>query len=88
MPRSAIASGAADFVLPVREIAARLPELIANRGRVGSEATDEAEAASGEAFSGNARGDGRSAWKWRRKGLKGLIPRREMVWPTITCAIP
>jgi two-component system, chemotaxis family, CheB/CheR fusion protein len=44
MPRSAIASGAADFVLPVREIAARLPELIANRGRVGSEATDEAEA--------------------------------------------
>ena len=28
MPRSAIASGVADFVLPVREIAARLPELV------------------------------------------------------------
>src|SRR3984957_12542494 len=28
MPRSAIATGLADFVLPLREIAARLPELI------------------------------------------------------------
>ena len=28
MPRSAVATGLADFVLPVREIAARLPELI------------------------------------------------------------
>src|SRR5262249_41568925 len=28
MPRSAIASGCADFILPVREIAARLPDLI------------------------------------------------------------
>ena len=32
MPRSAVATGLADFVLPVREIAARLPELIRNRG--------------------------------------------------------
>ncbi len=31
MPRSAVATGFADFVLPVREIAARLPELIRNR---------------------------------------------------------
>jgi two-component system CheB/CheR fusion protein len=31
MPRSAVATGLADFVLPVREIAARLPELIHNR---------------------------------------------------------
>ena len=31
MPRSAVATGLADFVLPVREIAARLPELIRNR---------------------------------------------------------
>src|SRR3984957_14867136 len=30
MPRSAVATGLADFVLPVREIAARLPELIRN----------------------------------------------------------
>jgi len=28
MPRSAIASGVADFILPVREIAERLPELV------------------------------------------------------------
>ena len=34
MPRSAVATGLADFVLPVREIASRLPELIANRGRL------------------------------------------------------
>ena len=33
MPRSAIATGLADFVLPVREIAGRLPELIRNRAR-------------------------------------------------------
>ena len=31
MPRSAIASGVADFVLPVREIAARMPELVRNK---------------------------------------------------------
>jgi two-component system, chemotaxis family, CheB/CheR fusion protein len=43
MPRAAVATGIADFVLPVREIAARLPELIANRGRVGAEAADETD---------------------------------------------
>jgi two-component system, chemotaxis family, CheB/CheR fusion protein len=31
MPRSALATGLADFVLPVRDIAARLPELVRNR---------------------------------------------------------
>jgi two-component system, chemotaxis family, CheB/CheR fusion protein len=31
MPRSAIASGVADFVLPVREIAMRMPELVRNK---------------------------------------------------------
>ena len=31
MPRSAVATGLADFVLPVREIAGRLPDLIRNR---------------------------------------------------------
>ena len=31
MPRSAVATGLADFVLPIREIAVRLPELIRNR---------------------------------------------------------
>ncbi|HZZ62324.1 MAG TPA: chemotaxis protein CheB [Roseiarcus sp.] len=40
MPRAAVSTGLADFVLPVREIAERLPELIANRGRIGSEAPD------------------------------------------------
>jgi two-component system CheB/CheR fusion protein len=34
MPRSAVATGLADFILPVREIAAKLPELIRERGRV------------------------------------------------------
>ena len=31
VPRSAVATGLADLVLPVREIAGRLPELIRNR---------------------------------------------------------
>ena len=43
MPRSAIATGLADFVLPVREIAARLPELIRNRGAARTEAPSEAD---------------------------------------------
>jgi two-component system, chemotaxis family, CheB/CheR fusion protein len=37
MPRSAVATGLADFVLPVREIAARLPELIRNRRKAPSD---------------------------------------------------
>ena len=44
MPRSAIATGLADFILPVREIAARLPELIGNRGVARLEAPSEADA--------------------------------------------
>ena len=44
MPRSAIATGLADFVLPVREIAARLPELIRVRASLpSSDAPDEAD---------------------------------------------
>jgi two-component system CheB/CheR fusion protein len=37
MPRSAIASGVADFVLPVREIAARLPELVRKKQQLNAE---------------------------------------------------
>jgi two-component system CheB/CheR fusion protein len=44
MPRSAVATGLADFVLPVREIAARLPELIRDRGRVAQEDLSESDA--------------------------------------------
>src|SRR5271165_7587310 len=43
MPRAAVATGLADFVLPVREIASRLPELIANRGRLPAERADESD---------------------------------------------
>jgi two-component system, chemotaxis family, CheB/CheR fusion protein len=37
MPRSAIASGVADFILPVREIAARLPELVHKKMQLNAE---------------------------------------------------
>jgi two-component system CheB/CheR fusion protein len=37
MPRSAIASGVADFVLPVREIAARLPELVQKKQQLNAD---------------------------------------------------
>src|SRR6202044_1627964 len=47
MPRSAIATGLADFVLPVREIAARLPELLRNRQNA---PTDNLNATDGEAM--------------------------------------
>ncbi|MGO9420864.1 chemotaxis protein CheB [Roseiarcus sp.] len=41
MPRSAVATGLADFVLPVRQIAMKLPELIGERPRLRAEVTDE-----------------------------------------------
>ena len=43
MPRSAIATGLADFVLPVRDIAAKLPELIRNRQAEPSEPLDASD---------------------------------------------
>ncbi len=43
MPRSAIATGLADFALPVREIATRLPELIRNRSPAHADAPSEAD---------------------------------------------
>ncbi len=48
MPRSAVATGLADFVLPVREIAARLPELIRNRRSLPSD--DDLTETDGEAM--------------------------------------
>jgi len=43
MPSSAAATGLADFVLPVREIAARLPEIIRSRRRIRPEALTDAD---------------------------------------------
>ena len=43
MPRSAVATGLADFILPVREIAARLPELIRNPRNAPSDDLTESE---------------------------------------------
>jgi two-component system CheB/CheR fusion protein len=43
MPRSAIATGLADLVLPVREIATRLPELIRDRSPAPSKAPGRAD---------------------------------------------
>src|SRR5262249_30942032 len=43
MPRSAIATGVADFILPVREIAARLAELARNKEIVISQLRDSDE---------------------------------------------
>ncbi len=43
MPQNAIATGIADFVLPVREIAKSLPQLITNRGALSRESLNEAD---------------------------------------------
>ena len=43
MPQSAVATGLADFVLPVREIAQTLPELIRNRGVLSRDFLSEAD---------------------------------------------
>src|SRR5271166_1712077 len=43
MPQNAIATGIADFVLPVREIAKSLPQLIRNRGALSRETLSETD---------------------------------------------
>ena len=44
MPRNAVATGLADFVLPVREIAAKLPELVRDRSRLPKPGMRDADA--------------------------------------------
>lgn len=80
MPNSAIATGVADFILPVREIAARLPELVRNRGYGSAEALGEQdEEALQRIFSHLRARTGHDFSKYKKSTVQRRIARRMQV---------
>jgi two-component system CheB/CheR fusion protein len=78
MPRSAIATGVADFVLPLRELAARLVGLI-DKKRRGAEAGDIDQELLGRIFSHVSVRTGHDFSKYRRSTVLRRIARRMQV---------
>ncbi len=87
MPRSAVATGLADFVLPVREIAARLPELIAGRGRLQAEPPDEADGEILQRILSHLRvRTGHDFTNYKKSTVRRRIARRMQVQRALTMA--
>lgn len=85
MPRSAIETGLADFVLPVRQIAARLPELIQIRNRVPSEALAETDDNTLQRILSHLRvRTGHDFSKYKKSTVRRRIARRMQVQRTAT----
>ena len=78
MPRSAIATGVADFVLPLRELAARLVELIAKKQRT-AEAGEFDQELMGRIFAQVSLRTGHDFSKYRRSTVLRRIARRMQV---------
>jgi two-component system CheB/CheR fusion protein len=78
MPRSAIATGVADFVLPLRELAARLVELIAKKRRAAEESEFDQELL-GRIFAQVNLRTGHDFSKYRRSTVLRRIARRMQV---------
>jgi two-component system, chemotaxis family, CheB/CheR fusion protein len=78
MPRSAIATGVADFVLPLRELAARLVELIAKKQRTAETAEIDQELL-GRIFAQVSLRTGQDFAKYRRSTVLRRIARRMQV---------
>jgi two-component system, chemotaxis family, CheB/CheR fusion protein len=78
MPRSAIATGVADFVLPLRELAARLVELIAKKQRT-AEAGEFDQELLGRIFGQVSLRTGHDLSKYRRSTVLRRIERRIQV---------
>jgi two-component system, chemotaxis family, CheB/CheR fusion protein len=78
MPRSAIATGVADFVLPLRELAARLVELIAKKQRT-AEAGEFDQELLGRIFGQVSLRTGHDLSKYRRSTVLRRIERRMQV---------
>ena len=77
MPRSAIATGLADFVLPVREIAGRLPELIRNRRNPPSDVLNETDGEAMQRILSHLRiRSGHDFSKYKRSTVRRRIARR------------
>jgi two-component system, chemotaxis family, CheB/CheR fusion protein len=77
MPRSAIATGVADFVLPLRELAARLAELIAKKQRTAEDQFDQELL--GRIFAQVNLRTGHDFSKYRRSTVLRRIARRMQV---------
>jgi two-component system, chemotaxis family, CheB/CheR fusion protein len=85
MPRSAIATGLADFVLPVREIATRLPELIRNRNALPAEALSKAESDALQRILAHLRTrTGHDFSSYKRSTVRRRVARRLQVQRTPT----
>ena len=80
MPRSAIATGLADFVLPVRDIAAKLPELIHNRQAEPSEGLDASDEEAMQRILSHLRvRSGHDFSNYKRSTIRRRIARRMQV---------
>jgi two-component system CheB/CheR fusion protein len=87
MPRSAVATGLADFVLPVREIAARLPELIRNRQSPSLDLTNESDGESMQRILSHLRvRSGHDFSNYKKSTIRRRIARRMQVQRAATMA--
>jgi two-component system, chemotaxis family, CheB/CheR fusion protein len=85
MPRNAIASGVADFVLPVREIAARIPELVRNKEQLAGDAlTDKDDEAFRRVLAHLRLKSGHDFSHYKRSTVVRRIARRMQVTRTET----
>ena len=87
MPRSAVATGLADFVLPVREIAARLPELIRNRPSPPSDDLTETDGEAMQRILSHLRvRSGHDFSSYKKSTIRRRIARRMQVQRAATMA--
>jgi len=87
MPRSAVATGLADFVLPVREIAARLPELIRNPRNPPSDVLSETDEESMPRILSHLRvRSGHDFSSYKKSTIRRRIARRMQVQRSATMA--
>jgi two-component system, chemotaxis family, CheB/CheR fusion protein len=87
MPRSAVATGLADFVLPLREIAARLPELIRNRRNPQLDVLSETEGEAMQRILSHLRvRSGHDFSNYKKSTVRRRIARRMQVQRAATMA--
>jgi two-component system CheB/CheR fusion protein len=87
MPRSAVETGLADFVLPLREIAARLPELIRARKNPPSDALSESDGETMQRILSHLRvRSGHDFSNYKKSTVRRRIARRMQVQQSATMA--
>jgi two-component system CheB/CheR fusion protein len=87
MPRSAVATGLADFVLPIREMATRLPELIRNRKSLPSDILTETDGEAMQRILSHLRvRSGHDFSSYKKSTIRRRIARRMQVQRAATMA--